>query len=593
MTKTVLISAIKFCRLSFYSIALLLFLFLESCADEESDTLWLSQSEINIPASGGTSTITIKTDAADGWRISNPSTDWVNLSKTSGTLESETVDISVSSKSLEKRETKLTLSAGNADPLEIKVVQAASDYLYDLSANINYAEFSFSADEITIEISSETSEWNLSCDAEWLQISKTTGAEGTFSVVLSTEANEVLSERTTTITLSGDKAPTSEIAVLQKGGYPNYNINPLEPDMTGMNSSAQEIAAQIKIGWNIGNTLEAIGGETAWGNPKVTESLIQLVKENGFNAIRIPCSWDQNMENSTTAKIKSSWLDRVKEVVQYCVDNDMYAILNIHWDGGWLENNCTPEKQDENNAKQKAFWEQIATHLRDFDEHLLFAGANEPNVDDETQMNVLLSYHQTFVDAVRSTGGKNSYRTLVVQGPSTDIEKTNNLMSTLPNDEVEGRMMAEIHYYTPYQFCLMTEDASWGKMFYYWGKDYHSTTDTERNASWGEESTLDDLMGRMKTQFVDKGIPVVLGEFAAIKRTSLTGDKLQLHLNSRAHFLKYLAKQARANGLLPFYWDAGNMGENASALFNRQNNTVFDQQALDALMEGVNESYNQ
>ena len=157
----------------------------------------------------------------------------------------------------------------------------------------------------------------------------------------------------------------------------------------------------------------------------------------------------------------------------------------------------------------------------------------------------------------------------------------------MPSDEIEDRLMAEIHYYTPYQFCLMTEDASWGKMFYYWGDGYHSTTDTEHNATWGEESTLDDLMQRMKTQYVIRGIPVILGDYAVIRRASLTGDNLSLHLASRAHFMKYLTKEAKANGITSFYWDAGNMGENASALFNRQNNTVYDQQALDALMEAT------
>ena len=150
---------------------------------------------------------------------------------------------------------------------------------------------------------------------------------------------------------------------------------------------------------------------------KITNDLIKLVKQSGFNAIRLPCSWNQYADQ-ITAEIKSSWLNRVKEVVQYCVNNGMYVILNIHWDDGWLETNCTPGKQEETNAKQQAFWEQIATHLRDFDEHLLFASANEPNVSDATQMAVLLSYHQTFIDAVRSTGGKNAYRVLIVQGPT-------------------------------------------------------------------------------------------------------------------------------------------------------------------------------
>ncbi|MNX60959.1 Endoglucanase A precursor [compost metagenome] len=314
--------------------------------------------------------------------------------------------------------------------------------------------------------------------------------------------------------------------------------------------------------------------------------MIDLVKANGFNAIRIPCSWDQNLASSSTAQIKIEWLNRVKEVVQYCVDNEMYVIVNIHWDGGWLENNCTEAKKEANNAKQKAFWEQIATHLRGFDEHLLFASANEPNVENATQMAVLTSYHQTFIDAVRATGGKNANRTLIVQGPSTDIEKTSKLMLTLPTDKVASRMMVEVHYYTLYQFCLMDKDADWGKMFYYWGADYHSTTDTDRNPTWGEEADLDKFFLSMKTQFVSKGIPVILGEFGAIRR-DLTGDDLTLHLNSRAYYLKYVVKQAKANGLIPFYWDAGNMGVNSMSLFNRTNNTVYDSQALTALQDGL------
>jgi endoglucanase len=86
------------------------------------------------------------------------------------------------------------------------------------------------------------------------------------------------------------------------GLYPSYNTNPIAADATGMSSTAVQLAAKIKLGWNIGNTLEATGGETAWGNPKVTKALIDAVKANGFNAIRIPCSWNQYLENSATAK---------------------------------------------------------------------------------------------------------------------------------------------------------------------------------------------------------------------------------------------------------------------------------------------------
>jgi len=371
------------------------------------------------------------------------------------------------------------------------------------------------------------------------------------------------------------------------GLYPNYNISPKEPDMAGMSSNAVQLASKIKVGLNIGNTLEAIGGESNWGNPKITKELISLIKANGFNAVRIPCSWDQ-YANSSTAKISQEWLDRVEEVVQYCTDENIYVLLNIHWDGGWLENNCTVEKQAEVNEKQKAYWEQIATQLRDFDEHLIFAGANEPNVEDATQMAVLKTYHQTFIDAVRSTGGKNSYRILIIQGPSTDIEKTNQLMLQLPVDTVQSRLMTEIHYYSPYQFTLMTEDASWGNMFYYWGEGNHSTTDTIHNPTWGEEDFVNSMMGLMKTQFVDKGIPVVLGEYCAMKRTTLTGESLNLHLKSRAYFTEYVTRQAKANGILPFYWDIGGTGAADTGIFNRNNYTIFDQQILDALMRGSN-----
>jgi len=452
---------------------------------------------------------------------------------------------------------------------------------------------SVSSPEVLITVNGGTSEltitsntnWKLmSYDApDWLQFSQTTGDKGSTTVKITATVNALFTVRTTTVLIATSNGAPLQVPVSQScrsRSYPSYNTSPKPADATGMGSTAAQLAAKIKLGWNIGNTLEAIGGETAWGNPKVTEGLIKAVKQSGFNAIRIPCSWDQYADK-TTGKIQDAWLNRVKEVVQYCVNNDVYVMLNIHWDGGWLENNCTPEKKDSVNDKQKAFWEQIATTFRDFDEHLIFAGANEPNVDNATKMGVLLSYHQTFIDAVRSTGGKNAYRVLVVQGPSTDMEKTVQLFSILPTDKVSNKMMVEVHWYAPYQFALMTQDASWGNQFYYWGRNYHSATDLAHNPTSGEESLVDNDFKSMKDNFISKGIPVVLGEFDAIRRSNLTGDSLKLHLTSRAYFFKYVVKQAKANGLLPFYWDAG------SGIINRNSNTVSDQQALDSMRIGA------
>jgi len=379
----------------------------------------------------------------------------------------------------------------------------------------------------------------------------------------------------------GSPTPSPSPSTGGTARFPSYNTRPLAADTTGMGATAIDLARRIKLGWNAGNTLEATGGETNWGNPMITDELMRLVKRSGFQAVRLPTSWHQYADPST-ARIDPNWLNRVKQVVKYCIDNDLYVIVNIHWDGGWLENNVTPEKQDENNARQKAYWEQIATHLRDFDEHLLFASANEPNADTSTKMDVLLSYHQTFIEAVRSTGGRNAYRILVVQGPNTDIETTQRLMTRMPTDKLPARLMAELHYYTPWNFTGMTEDQSWGNQFYYWGGGFHSTTDTAHNPTWGEEETVDRLFGRVKRQFVDQGIPVVLGEFGAMRRDNLTGDALRLHLASRAYYFRYVTRQANANGLLPFYWDTGD-------LLDRRTNTVLDQRSLDALIQGATE----
>ncbi len=362
---------------------------------------------------------------------------------------------------------------------------------------------------------------------------------------------------------------------------PSYNTSPKAPDNTGMESTAAQIASQMTIGLNIGNTLEAWGGksETYWGNPEITREFVAFAKASGFNAIRLPVSWDQYADQST-AEIEQAWLDRVKEVVQYCIDEDMYVLVNIHWDGGWLEKNITPDKQAAVNSKQKAYWEQIATLLRDFDERLLFAGANEPDVDNEAEMEVLLSYYQTFVDAVRSTGGRNAYRTLVLPGPDTNMEHTYEWMVVLPMDTASERLMVEVHFYAPFNFALMEKDESWGNQFFYWGIGNYSNTDTDHNPTWGEEDYVDETFNLMKVQFADQGIPVILGEYNARLRDQLTGDDLELHLKSRAYYHSYVTQRALATGMIPFYWDTG-------SLLDRREYTVRDQQSLDALMEGA------
>jgi hypothetical protein len=202
--------------------------------------------------------------------------------------------------------------------------------------------------------------------------------------------------------------------------------------------------------------------------------------------------------------------------------------------------------------------------------------------DNAEQMAQLLGYHQTFIDAVRSTGGKNSYRVLVIQGPGTDMGKTYKLMNTLPKDQVANRLMVEIHNYTPSQFTiLLYGDASWGKMVYYWGAGYHSTIEPDRNAAWGEEETQIADFKMMKEKFVDKGIPVIMGEYGTYRRNDkkdLPAD-LETHNKAVDYWATFVTKQALAHGIVPFWWDIGEA-------LDRTKLTVKDQRTIDAIIAG-------
>jgi endoglucanase len=432
--------------------------------------------------------------------------------------------------------------------------------------------------------------WTATSDQTWCMLSSASSSSKTTKVTILAIENLTTSARTATVTFVMDNAVTAKLNVSQKAGSGTTSTTSyaswISRDQTGMMSTSFELVKKMNVGWNLGNSLEVPTNETGWGNPKTTKTFIDSVKKAGINAIRLPCAWDSYIEDRNTFKLKASWLARVKEVVDYCYANDMYVIINIHWDGGWLENNPTTAKQQAVNAEQKALWEQIAMYFRDYDEHLLFAGTNEVHVDGtptNDNFTVQLSYNQTFVNAVRSTGGKNSYRNLIVQAYNTNIDLavSNLVMAT---DTVKSRMLAEVHYYDPWDFCGLEADASWATVKTLWGKDFAQYGTI---SNWGQEDYVQAQFQKMKTNFVDKGYPVILGEFSASRRSSLTGADLDHHLASRAYFFKYVAQQAKNYGLVPFYWDNGATGNLGCALFNRSDGTVFDKQALTGLLQGA------
>jgi endoglucanase len=339
-------------------------------------------------------------------------------------------------------------------------------------------------------------------------------------------------------------------------------------------------------GWNLGNTLEPPSGEGTWG-PAATQTLINEVADSGFNTIRLPVAWDSHA-NQSTYVIDPAWMARVKQVVDWCYAKNLHVIMNCHWDGGWLENNITNTVNPVIDAKMQSYWTQIATAFAGYDNRLLFAGANEPNCDTAAQWQTLRSYYNTFISAVRATGGNNANRWLVISGPRTNIDLTYDLVSALPTDSATGRLMIEVHHY-PWQWTLMAEDANWGKMFYFWGQGYHSPTMPDRNSTWGEEAYTDEQFQKMADKFVSQGVPVILGEWGAMKRTGypdLTGTELERHLASRTYYSKYVTDKANALGLKPIWWDAGGTGSNTMWLFDRSTAAVIDPDNLSALTGG-------
>jgi endoglucanase len=144
--------------------------------------------------------------------------------------------------------------------------------------------------------------------------------------------------------------------------------------------------------------------------------------------------------------------------------------------------------------------------------------------------------------------------------------------------------MVEVHYYDPFNFTLLSQDEVWGNQHCYWGVPNQSATDTLRNSTWGDEVHTDTKFGLMKTKFVDQGIPVILGEFASMRRDVSTCADVDLHLQSRRYYHQYVVKSAVTNGMRPFFWDVGAF---AGGVFDRANNTVADPAALTGMQQGA------
>ncbi|RYY03250.1 MAG: endoglucanase [Gammaproteobacteria bacterium] len=341
--------------------------------------------------------------------------------------------------------------------------------------------------------------------------------------------------------------------------------------------TAVQLTQKMGVGWNLGNTLEAIGGETAWGNPLATQQLINSVKAAGFKTIRIPVAFSR-FSDANNFVIDAAWMSRVEQVVNYALNADMYVMINIHWDGGWMQ--PTYAQQTYVNNRLNIMWNQIATKFRDYDDRLLFAGTNEVMVDGDygtptlEYYTVQNSFNQTFVNSVRGTGGKNASRFLVVQGFNTNIDHTVNF-AKIPTDTTTNHLLMEVHYYDPYNFTLNASSniTQWGK----------NATDPSKTETWANESYTDAQFQKMKTNFVDKGVGVILGEYAAMSRTNIPD-----HEQYRLYWDQYISESAIDHQLVPVYWDAGYTGNNGSGLFDRNTGAQVYPAIIQAIVNAGN-----
>lgn len=351
---------------------------------------------------------------------------------------------------------------------------------------------------------------------------------------------------------------------------------------------AQTWCKNVVMGWNLGNALESEGAETSWGNPATTREMIQAVKAQGFNAIRVPVRWGQHCD-MTTMTVDEKWIARVKEVVDWCLAEDMYVIINTHHDL-WLEHYPTNDKKEELNGKLRKLWTNIATAFADYDGRLAFAGLNEVNAKGDwgltpTQENfdVTNSFNQTFVDAVRATGGNNAKRNLIVQSyrcnPSMGLSSL-----VVPTDPTSKRLSVEFHYYDPYSYCSGADGC-----YNYWGIAF---SDKGTVTPDGNEKSLSNFFLTLRKKWWEQGLGVVIGEYGC--SCHYTSSDRQTQEDNMQYYLKTLVSEARKNGFAAFVWDNNAYGNGSEkfGIFDRRNGmNVKTPFFLDGIKEGSKSEY--
>jgi endoglucanase len=350
--------------------------------------------------------------------------------------------------------------------------------------------------------------------------------------------------------------------------------------------SASEYAQDMGVGWNLGNTMEAYwanesnktGGsvkmadnvtssyEVCWGAVVTTQEIIDGAKDAGFSTVRIPVYWGNMMEDDGTFTINECYFNRVEQIINYCLNDGLYAVINIHHYDGYIIENYS---KDEAVEIAENLWTQIANRFKDYSDYLVFEGFNESlgsqregdNLSEEELFDYVNEMNQTFVDAVRSTGGNNSDRLLIVSGYWTNIDKTTTDSFKMPADSATDKLMVSVHY---------IDNA------YYW-------TNNIGGDEWLEGSKQQCEL--LKAAFTDKGIPVFVGECTSIYDSDRFAANAKYTESSEC--LSIILNMAVDYGFVPVLWD---VNDNMYSRTEYKLKSDSDAEVIKAVAEKIKEN---